>query len=73
MITAKPIADIPQIKGTITSPAQLLGRLTRTIPEIKGTIHHNMPEIKGIITETVKREPYYEVSNEYGTTIIIGD
>lgn len=73
MITAKPTADIPQLKGTITPPAKLLGRLSRTIPEIKGTVHCDIPQLKGTITDDVKREAYYEVSNEYGTTIIIGD
>lgn len=73
MLTARPYADAPVIKGTITPPAKLLGRIIRTVPEIKGTIHRDISELKGTISEDVKREAYYEVSNEYGTTIIIGD
>jgi hypothetical protein len=73
MITARPTAEIPQIKGTITPPAQLLGRIVRTFPEIKARIYRDSPEIKGTITKDLEIEPYYEVSNEYGTTIIIGE
>ena len=61
MITAKIKNDTPYIKGTITPPAML-----------KGIIRNEEPIIKGIISNDVKREAYYEVSNEYGTTIIIG-
>lgn len=73
MLTAKPQVNTPQIKGTITPPARLLGKIIRDVPAIKGKIQTRMPSIKGTISDDVKREAYYEVSNEYGTTIIIGD
>lgn len=73
MLTAKPEVNTPQLKGTITPPAYILGRIIKTVPEIKGTIHRDTPQIKGTISNDIKRESYYEVSNDYGITIIIGD
>lgn len=76
MIRAKLTDDAPVIKCYIYNK----------VPQIKGVIHNNMPVIKGVIhtdapliTAHIKRavdhepEPYYEVANEYGTTIIIGE
>lgn len=73
MLTARPETNMPKIKGTITPPAYILGRIVRDVPEIKGTVHKEMLSIKGVISNDIKRESYYEVSNNYGTTIIIGD
>lgn len=76
MIEARITEEAPAIKGYIYNNA----------PTIKGVIQSSMAVIKGIIevdtpiiTAHIKKaidhepEPYYEVSNQYGTTIIIGD
>lgn len=76
MIQARITDDSPVIKAYIC----------RDVPEIKGLINTSMPVIKGkietdspfIIGRIIKAidheaEPYYEVANQYGTTIIIGD
>ena len=57
--------DIPSIKGVITT----------SMPVIKGVIQTVSPYISAKIQKAIDHEPepYYEVSNEYGTTIIIGD
>ena len=72
MLTAKIEVDTPTIKGLITPPAYILGKIVRTVPEVKGAIVNDSPVIHCSI-DVSKRESYYEVSNPYGTTIIIGD
>ena len=75
------------IRANLTDDAPIIKCYIHTeVPQIKGVIHNNMPVIKGVIhteapliTAHIKRavdhepEPYYEVANEYGTTIIIGE
>ena len=65
MIKARILDDAPVMKVYIY----------KTTPEIKGVIQTTTPFIVGKIKKTIEHEPepYYEVANEYGTTIIIGD
>ena len=65
MIQARVVEDAPTIKGYIY----------QNTPTIKGAIHADAPFIVGRIKKAIDHapEPYYEVANEYGTTIIIGD
>lgn len=76
MIQANITSDYPVMKAYIH----------HNTPQIKGIIHSNTHIIKGVIrteppliTAQIKKainhepEPYYEVANEYGTTIIIGE
>lgn len=73
MLTAIISNSEPYIKGKITQAPMLIGRIVRDIPEIKGSIRKDAPVIKCTISNDIKKEAYYEVSNEYGTTIVIGD
>lgn len=73
MLKAKIESDIPIIKGVISPTSHLKGMIFKNTNSLKGVVQNAMPSIKGTITDDVKREAYYEVSNTYGTTIIIGD
>lgn len=57
--------DMPSIKGHIYNSKQF----------IKGVIQTDAPLITAHIRKAIDHEPepYYEVANQYGTTIIIGD
>ena len=76
MISAKVTGQEPSIKCYIN----------KVLPEIKVVVNNGNRVIRGVIADPhpsligyVKRvidhapEPYYEVANEYGTTIVIGD
>lgn len=65
MIEARITDDAPSIKCYIYN----------TRPTIKGVIQSDAPLIMAHIKKAIDHapEPYYEVANEYGTTIIIGD
>lgn len=73
MLRGKIEADSTRIKGIISPTQSICGKIIRTEHFLKGTVHNTMPAVKGTITKDVEKEPYYEVSNEYGITIIIGD
>ena len=76
MIQARIIDDAPSIKCYIynTRPT-IKGYIYNSRPVIKGVIQSNAPLIMAHIMKAIDHapEPYYEVANEYGTTIIIGD
>lgn len=76
MIEANITSDYPVMKAYInnTTP-KLKGFIHSDLPTIKGAIHIDTPRIVGQIKKAVDHEPepYYEVANEFGTTIIIGD
>lgn len=76
MIRARIMEEAPSIKCYIYHDT----------PTIKGVIHNEMSIVKGVIKKDPpfiigriikaidhEQEPYYEVANQYGTTIIIGD
>lgn len=76
MIQARITEDAPSIKCYIYSNApEIKGVIQNTMPVIKGVIHTGAPLITARIERAVDHEPepYYEVANEYGTTIIIGE
>ena len=76
MIQANITNDYPVMKAYIHHDTpKIKGIINNTAPVIKGNIHTTFPFIVGQIKKAVdhEAEPYYEVSNEYGTTIIIGD
>ena len=66
-------SDTPLIRGVISQTPSICGKIMHTEYILKGVVHNTMSSIKGTITKDVETEPYYEVSNEYGITIIIGD
>ena len=76
MIQAKIVDDSPTMKAYIyrTAPS-FKGAIVNSKTIIKGVIQADAPFIVGKIKKAIghEPEPYYEVSNEYGTTIIIGD
>lgn len=74
MIAAK-IEEPPQIKGIIRPMnGRIKGTIYRSPLSIKGVIFSSPSLIKGTITKDVEKDPYYEVSNEYGgKTIFIGE
>ncbi len=76
MTKAKILSDMPVLKATIhTNTPSIKGYLYSDAPVIKGIINTTMPFIVGRIKKAIDHEPepYYEVANQYGTTIIIGD
>ena len=76
MIKAKITDDAPVIKCYIRRDTPTIkGVIQSTMPVIKGVIHSDAPFITAHIKKAIDHapEPYYEVANEYGTTIIIGD
>lgn len=76
MIQGRIIDDTPVIKAYIYRNAPTFkGLIVNSMPEMKGVINTVTPYIIGKIKKAVDHEPepYYEVSNEYGTTIIIGE
>ena len=76
MITARIMDDAPSIKCYIRHDAPVIkGILHNEMPTIKGVINAQTPFITGRIVKAIDHaaEPYYEVANQYGTTIIIGD
>jgi hypothetical protein len=76
MIQARITNDAPVIRCYIRHDAPTIkGYIYNSRPSIKGVIHADAPFITAHITKAIDHspEPYYEVSNEYGTTIIIGD
>ena len=76
MIKAKITDDAPVVKCYIYHDSPIIkGVIQNNMPVIKGVIHSDAPFITAHITKAIDHspEPYYEVSNEYGTTIIIGD
>lgn len=76
MIQANITNDYPVMKAYIYPDApQIKGFIHNTMPIIKGVVQTDAPFIIGKIKKAVDHdpEPYYEVANEYGTTIIIGD
>lgn len=76
MIQANIKNDYPVMKAYIYHDApQIKGFIHNTMPIIKGVVQTDTPFIIGKIKKAVNHdpEPYYEVANEYGTTIIIGD
>lgn len=76
MIQARITDDAPVIKAYIYHDSPTIkGFIYNTMPVIKGAIHSDTPFITAHIMKSIDHEPepYYEVANEYGTTIIIGD
>ena len=76
MIQARITEDAPSIKCYIYNNApEIKGVIQTTMPVVKGVIHADASLIIAQIRKAIdhKPEPYYEVANEYGTTIIIGD
>ena len=76
MIQARITDDSPVIKAYICRNApEIKGLINTSMPVIKGVVQTDTPFIIGRILKAIdhEAEPYYEVSNEYGTTIIIGD
>lgn len=76
MIQSKIMADEPTIKGVIqTSMPRIIGRIENNKAVVTGVIHSEAPVIFGKIIKNVDHdpEPYYEVANEHGITIVIGD
>ena len=76
MIQARIVDDAPTIRAYIYRDTPVLKcSIDTTMPVIKGVIQTNASFITGKIVKAIDHEPepYYEVSNEYGTTIIIGD
>lgn len=61
-----------QIKGTLSAPKTLKGNLS-TEKSLRGTLTV-IKEISGTLSEKFFRKtPYYEIDNDTGTTIYIGE
>lgn len=76
MIQARMTDDAPVIKCYIRHDMPVLkGHIFNDRPVIKGAIQTEAPLITARIKKAIDHEPepYYEVANQYGTTIIIGD
>lgn len=76
MIKARIKDNSPTIKGYIyRRKPEVHAIVNNTGSIIKGVIHRDTPFMIGRIKKAIdhEAEPYYEVANEYGTTIIIGD
>lgn len=68
-------ADVPIIKCYICETQPTIKAVIHNMPSIKGVVKTETPFIIGRIKKAIDHEPepYYEVANQYGTTIIIGD
>lgn len=76
MIEASITSDYPVMKAYIhNTPPIIKGAIHNNAPVIKGVVQTDAPFIVGQIKKAIDHEPepYYEVANEFGTTIIIGD
>lgn len=76
MVQPKIYTDNPTIKGVInTGMPKIKGVINTGMPKIKGVIQKYSPFIIGRILKQIDHqpEPYYEVANKYGITIIIGE
>lgn len=76
MITARIISDSPVLIARIqTRPNILTAKIEQNKSKLYAKISPMDQTIKGRIIKPVAKEPepYYEVSNEYGTTIVIGE
>lgn len=75
MVEAKIQTEMPVLKAKIYTAPSIKGRLYLSSPVIKGVVKTTAPFIIAQIKKAIDHEPepYYEVANKYGTTIIIGD
>jgi hypothetical protein len=78
MITAQIISDSPVLVAKIrTNPNSLSAKIQTNQDRLVARISPMDQTIIGRIIKPVDKElypePYYEVSNEYGTTIVIGE
>lgn len=76
MITAQIISDNPVLVAKIHQrPSILSAKIEANTSKLLARLTPNDQTIIGRIVKPVSKEPepYYEVSNEYGTTIVIGE
>ena len=76
MITAQIISDSPVLVAKIhQQPSILSAKIEANTANLYARLTPNDQTIIGRIVKPVSKEPepYYEVSNEYGTTIVIGE